>query len=133
MHPASLPKNIDGEQNHLPLNWVLITREWLHHVIRNRIYQQKAGKEKRTRLTVANRQPQPNKTEYCGNEKCDVASNPQIVSADDVELWPPDPKISRAVETIKQTCSRMFTDKLPHILLILSHETEHAQLLKCPH
>src|SRR5712691_8336771 len=98
LNSSRLPKDIHREQNHLRFHRVLVTREGLHHVIRNGIYQKKAGEKKRPGLALADRKPKANKTEYCGNEKCHVTSNPQIVSGDDIYLWRPDPKISRTFE-----------------------------------
>src|SRR5207248_9315541 len=133
LNSSRFPKDIDGEQNHFGLDRVLVAREWLHHVIRNGINQQKADEEKRPGLALADRQPKPGKRKYCWKQKCHVASNPQIVSRDDVDLRRADPEIAGALQAEEKKSSGVITNKLFYFSLLFLHETHFPKLLKSAH
>ena len=62
-----------------------------------------------------------------------MASNPQIVSRDDVDLRRADPEIAGALQAEEKKSSGVITNKLFYFSLLFLHETHFPKLLKSAH
>src|SRR5437763_16858625 len=76
LNSSRFPKDIDGKQNHFGLDRVLVAREWLHHVIRNGINQQKEDEEKRPGLALADSKPKNGRRKFCWTQKLQLRRYP---------------------------------------------------------